>query len=291
MLEWMHDDRVTLNLLSNFATKTEEDAKSFIKTSWSDNNNVHLAIASNEDIYMGTVSLKHIAEGCAEFAITVRFESMGRGYSWFGMRSILEMAFKDYGLDSVYWCVSKDNLRAIHFYEKHNFKEATDIPQRIIERYDSVDNLKWYLVKKTDVFDVPESVCGCNIIHIKTISTPGAGSLSFFEATHDIPFDIKRIYFIANVPEGVSRGFHAHKDLKQLLFCPYGSIQIVLENKCGKAEYVLSDPSVGIVIDKCTWREMIWLKKDSILCVAASDYYKTDDYIRDYKLFRQYIGG
>ena len=62
----------------------------------------------------------------------------------------------------------------------------------------------------------------------------GAGALSFFEGSRDIPFDMKRIYYITRVPEGVRRGFHAHKKLKQLLFCPYGRIQLVLENSRGR---------------------------------------------------------
>ena len=113
--------------------------------------------------------------------------------------------------------------------------------------------------------------------------------MSFFEASHEIPFDIKRIYYISKVPEGVRRGFHAHKALKQVLFCPYGRIQLILENKNGREEIELSDPSIGVVIERCTWREMLWLQKDSVLCVAASDYYKVEDYIRDYNEFHHYI--
>lgn len=289
MFNWMHDKRVTANLRSNFASMTIEDAENFIRSSWDDKDNVNLAISSDEDEYMGTVSLKHIENASAEFAITVRYESMGRGYSWFGMEAIIEKAFKDYGLESVYWCVSRDNVRAVRFYDKHNFHEALDIPKRVLDRYDGIGNLKWYSVLKGDDFNVREFVAGCKVIHIKTIPTVDAGELSFFEGTHEIPFEIKRIYYISKVPEGVRRGFHAHKELKQLLFCPYGRIQLVLENKNGREEIELSDPSIGVVIDEPTWREMLWLQKDSVLCVAASDYYKVEDYIRDYSEFRKII--
>ena len=71
----------------------------------------------------------------------------------------------------------------------------------------------------------------------------------------------------------------------QLLFCPYGRIQLVLENEHGREEVELSDPSIGIIIDRPTWREMLWLQKDSVLCVAASDFYAEDDYIRDHDAF------
>lgn len=289
MLAWMHDKRVTEKLRTNFASKTLEDAENFIRWSWEDKDNVNLAIASDEDEYMGTVSLKHIENGTAEFAVTVRYEAMSRGYSWFGMESIIDKAFNEYGIESVYWCVSRDNARAVRFYDKHNFSEIVDLPQKVLDRYKDVENLKWYSILKGDELKLPEVVAGCKVIRIKTISTVDAGELSFFEATHEIPFDIKRIYYISKVPEGIRRGFHAHKELKQLLFCPYGKIQLILENENGREEIELSDPSVGVFIDRCTWREMLWMEKNSVLCVAASDFYTEDDYIRNYEDFRQYM--
>jgi lipopolysaccharide biosynthesis protein len=291
MLSWMHDESVVGYLHTDFASKSLADCEKFIVASQNMENDAHFAIASDEDEYMGTVSLKHIDRdgGTAEFAITVRKESMGRGYSWFGMEAILEKAFSDFGLESVYWCVSRKNKRAVRFYDKHNFHEALDIPAEVLKRYTGEDDLKWYSVLKGDVLDNRKKVAGCDVIRIKTIPTVDAGELSFFEANHDVGFDIKRIYYISKVPEGVRRGFHAHKELRQLLFCPYGKIQLILENELGREEIELSDPSIGVVIDRPTWREMLWLQKDSVLCVAASDYYKVDDYIRDYKDFIEYI--
>ena len=289
MLEWMHDKSVTENLKTDFSSKKKVDVEKFIKSSWSDKGNLNLAVVSEEDEYMGTVSLKHIENGSAEFAITVRDKAMSHGYSWAGMKSILEKAFNELGLECVYWCVSRKNARAVRFYDKHNFHEAIDIPQRILDRYNDMDDLKWYSVLKGDDFNVRDTVAGGKVISIKTIPTVNAGELSFFEGLHDVPFEIKRIYYISKVPEGVRRGFHAHKELKQLLFCPYGRIQLVLENKQGREEIELSDPSIGVVIETCTWREMLWLQKDSVLCVAASDFYDAEDYIRDYDEFRKFV--
>lgn len=289
MHAWMHDKNVVGELKTDFSSKNLNDAEDFIKASWTDSENLHLAIASDEDEYMGTVSLKHIECGSAEFAITVRSEAMGRGYSWFGMEAIIDKAFNELGLESVYWCVSRNNKRAVRFYDKHNFHEALDIPARVLERYENIDNLKWYSTLKGDEFNARDTVAGCSVIHIKTIPTVNAGELSFFEGTHDLPFEIKRIYYISKVPEGVRRGFHAHKELKQLLFCPYGRIQLILENKNGREEIELSDPSIGVVIEECTWREMLWLQKNSVLCVAASDYYRVEDYIRNYEEYKSFI--
>ena len=288
MLSWMHDERVVGNLRGNFASKTLEDCEAFIESAITESN-IHLAIVSDTDEYMGTVSLKNIEDGSAEFAITIRYEAMRRGYSWFGMRSIIEKAVDELGLESVYWCVSRKNERAVRFYDKHNFHEIVDVPQKVLDRYKGVEELKWYSILKGDEINVRDSVAGCRVIHIKTIPSVNAGELSFFDTNIDIDFDIKRVYYISKVPEGVRRGFHAHKKLKQLLFCPYGRIQLVLENKNVREEIELSDPSIGVVVDSMTWREMLWLQKDSVLCVAASEFYDAEDYIRDYEVFKSLV--
>ncbi|SKA62326.1 Protein N-acetyltransferase, RimJ/RimL family [Succinivibrio dextrinosolvens DSM 3072] len=291
MLEWMHDEDVVNQLKGNFLSKTKSDVIKFIESSKDTSSNLHLAICSDSDEYMGTVSLKNIDQKrkIAEFAIAVRKKAMNCGYSWFGMDSIIKRAFDLLDLECVYWCVSKNNNRALSFYNKHNFHEVFDIPEDVINRYDKSDGLKWYSVLKGDVLTNVKSIVGCKIIKINTVSSLGIGELSFFDDNNDINFNIKRIYYISKVPEGSRRGFHAHKNLKQLLFCPYGRIQLILENELGRKEVELSDPSVGVIIEKTTWREMIWLQKNSVLCVAASDYYDEKDYIRDYDEFKKYL--
>ncbi|MDO4219067.1 MAG: GNAT family N-acetyltransferase [Synergistaceae bacterium] len=155
MLAWMHDDSVVHDLYTDFASKTIEDCKAFIKAAENKEHDIHLAIASDEDEYMGTVSLKNIdrTNKSAEFAITVRKCSMGKGYSWFGMKEIIRKAFEEYGLENVYWCVSRTNERAVRFYDKHNFHKTVDISNDILNRYEGMDNLKWYSVLKGDVLD------------------------------------------------------------------------------------------------------------------------------------------
>lgn len=121
MLEWMHNENVTANLQADFASKTLQDAEQFIVQSQDDKKNLNLAIVSDIDEYMGTVSLKHINDKSAEFAITVRRSAMGKGYAKYGMEAILKMAISKYGLKYVYWCVNPDNYRAVRFYEKNNY--------------------------------------------------------------------------------------------------------------------------------------------------------------------------
>lgn len=291
MLEWMHDEDVVRFLNTDFSKKTIEDCRSFINNAQEIGKDAHYAISSDEDEYMGTVSLKNInrMDNSAEFAVTVRKCSMTRGYSWFGMEAVIEKGFNELDLEAIYWCVDRNNFRAVRFYDKHNFHEVVDVPQDILDRYKGKNNLKWYSVLKGDVLDERTEVAGCKVIHIRTIPTINAGELSFFEETYDFPYAMKRMYYISKVPEGMRRGFHAHKRLKQLLYCPYGRIQLILENEEGREEIELSDPSIGVIIDKPTWREMLWLQKDSVLCVAASEYYSAEDYIREYDDFKEYI--
>lgn len=94
MLEWMHDPTVVKYMQTNFNQKTLEDCELFIRNSWNDKQNLHLAIADEQDIYMGTVSLKNIHNSSAEFAITVRASAMGKGYSKNGMRQIFDFGKK-----------------------------------------------------------------------------------------------------------------------------------------------------------------------------------------------------
>ena len=119
MLEWMHDKSVVEDLRTNFLSKTMEDCVNFIKYSWESKDNWNVAIADEEDVYMGTVSLKNIKGTSAEFGITVRACAMGKGYSIWAMKEILRIAFEDYKLEQVYWCVSPDNKRAVRFYDKN----------------------------------------------------------------------------------------------------------------------------------------------------------------------------
>ena len=98
-------------------------------------------------------------------------------------------------------------------------------------------------------------------ISIKSVTAQGMGTLSVFEGSHDVPFDIKRIYYIHGAPKGTHRGGHAHKALRQVLWCPYGSIRIRLDNGREKADVLLDSPDKGLIVEHYMWREMIWEKR------------------------------
>ena len=147
MLEWMHDESVVAKLAANFAAKTMDDCRNFIAASQNDGEDLHLAIVDEDDTYMGTVSLKHIdrTAGTAEFAITVRAAAMGKGFSHFGMDSILKMGIEELGLSAIYWCVSPKNQRAVRFYDKHGYPRITEVPAEILSAYPADMELIWYV--------------------------------------------------------------------------------------------------------------------------------------------------
>lgn len=127
------------------------------------------------------------------------------------------------------------------------------------------------------------------IIHFTTHGNLETGYLSFFESNKEITFQINRVYYIYNVPVGTTRGMHAHKKLQQVLWCPYGEIEISLDNGKEKESYLLNSPEKALLVLKGYWRNMIWKKEGSVLCVAASDYYYENDYIRNYNEFLKYV--
>lgn len=148
MLEWMHDEEVVSFMGTNFSEKNIEDCEKFIDYSQKNKDDLHMAITDDDDIYMGTVSLKHINNNLkmAEFAITVRKCAMGKGYSVFGMKKIIQIALEELALEKVIWCVSKYNERAVRFYDKNGYKRITDVPSVFMDMYTEKQNrdFLWY---------------------------------------------------------------------------------------------------------------------------------------------------
>ena len=127
-------------------------------------------------------------------------------------------------------------------------------------------------------------------ISLKKIKDLNDGVLSIAESENEIPFQIKRVYYIYDFKEKKSkRGYHAHKKLKQVIFSISGSFTLTLDDGFNKYSYTLSDPNRGVFIDKRIWHTMNDFSKDCIIIVFASDLYQEKDYIRDYNDFIEYI--
>jgi dTDP-4-dehydrorhamnose 3,5-epimerase-like enzyme len=115
------------------------------------------------------------------------------------------------------------------------------------------------------------------------------GSLIAIENLKQIPFEIKRVYYIFDTKKEVSRGFHAHRELQQIAICVSGSCKFHLDNGTDTAEISLNTPSKGLFIDKMVWREMYDFSPDCVLVILASDFYTEKDYIRDYESFKMQL--
>ncbi len=126
-----------------------------------------------------------------------------------------------------------------------------------------------------------------DIVDIRNDERP-MGHLTPIEGMRDLPFEIKRIYYITRVPENTIRGFHAHKNLEQVLLCLNGSVKINVSDPFEKETFILDNPSKGLYIGAGIWREMFDFSPGSVLLVVASDLYSEDDYIRDYRTYTEY---
>ena len=126
------------------------------------------------------------------------------------------------------------------------------------------------------------------IIELPRITGP-RGNLTVAEASKNIPFDIKRVYWLYDVPGGECRGGHAHKQIKEILIAVSGSFHVTLDNGKEKQTFLLNHPYQGLLIDTKTWRTLDDFSSGAVCVVLASDFYDENDYIYDYNDFLQYI--
>jgi dTDP-4-dehydrorhamnose 3,5-epimerase-like enzyme len=124
------------------------------------------------------------------------------------------------------------------------------------------------------------------IVHFNIIGDE-SGSLIALENLHEVPFEVKRVYYIFDTKKGVRRGMHAHRDLEQLCLCVRGSCTFVLDDGTKKDIIKLDSPKTGLYIKSLIWREMFDFSEDCVLVVLANKYYDEADYIRTYEEFKQ----
>ena len=126
-----------------------------------------------------------------------------------------------------------------------------------------------------------------NLIQIINFKSLGdtRGELISLESAKDIPFEIKRVYYIFDTQKDVIRGLHAHKELKQVAIVLKGSCRFMLDDGVIRETITLSSPNQGLLIDSCLWREMSDFSEDCVLMVLASAHYDESDYIREYEQF------
>ncbi len=131
---------------------------------------------------------------------------------------------------------------------------------------------------------ISSSVNDCKIIKLDKI-THQNGNLTVVENGKDIPFDVKRIYYLYDVPGGSSRGGHAHKNLYQLLVAISGSFNVNIDDGTNKKTFQLNRPYEGLLITPGIWRTIDNFSSGSVCLVLASECYTESDYIRNYNVF------
>ena len=124
----------------------------------------------------------------------------------------------------------------------------------------------------------------CRVIDLTKISDP-RGNLTFIEGGQHVPFDIKRVYYLYDVPGGAERGGHAHRKLRQLIIAMSGSFDVVLDDGVDKKTFHLNRSYYGLYVCPMIWRELVNFSSGSDCTVLASEHYSEDDYYRDYQEF------
>ena len=127
------------------------------------------------------------------------------------------------------------------------------------------------------------------LIELPKISDP-RGNLTAIESGQHIPFEIKRVYYLYDVPGGESRGGHAHKALETLIIAASGSFTVVVDDGVERKEFFLNRSYFGLYVPPLTWRELDNFSSGSVCLVLASDFYSESDYFRDYKEFLKAVG-
>ena len=129
------------------------------------------------------------------------------------------------------------------------------------------------------------TVFNCSLLTLPKIQTPG-GNITPVNNRIEIPFDIKRVYYLYDVPGGEGRGGHAHKALQQIIIAASGSFDIQVDDGKVKRTFTLSRPYVGLYLPPGLWRELDNFSSGAICLVLASEVYDVGDYIRDYEFYK-----
>lgn len=132
------------------------------------------------------------------------------------------------------------------------------------------------------------SVDDCRVIELPKIHD-ARGNLTFVEANRHVPFDIRRVYYLYDVPGGESRGGHAHKQLQQFVIAMNGSFDVILDDGRKRRTVSLNRSYYGLYMPRLIWRELVNFSSGSVCTVLASEYYDASDYYRDYDEFRRVV--
>lgn len=134
---------------------------------------------------------------------------------------------------------------------------------------------------------VVTDIHSCNVVELSKIQRP-QGNITIIQNGGSQPFEVRRVYYLYDVPGGSERGGHAHKDLYQLIVAASGSFDVILDDGTNKKIVELNRPYYGLLVVPGIWREIVNFSSGAICLVLASEKYKESDYIRDYLEFNTF---
>jgi RimJ/RimL family protein N-acetyltransferase len=288
MLEWMHDPDLAQFFQADFAHATTSSVHDFIQTT--DPNQRHFAIAdSKTNEYLGTLSLKNInlKNKNAELAIALRQKAIGANIATPAITKLFQIAFTTLKLHKIYLNVLTDNHRARHFYEKIGFVLEGETKDQIYLR-GKYRHLAWYGLTKSH-FHAHQPQPPFKRLHFPELGDQ-RGHLVVAETNHQIPFLIRRVFYIYGSDPKVVRGQHANRYSQFVLINIQGQSKVKIDPGAGKTTTLaLTRPHQGLYLNKMVWKEMSHFSPDSILLCLASHNYDPQEYLRDYQEFLQEV--
>ena len=132
------------------------------------------------------------------------------------------------------------------------------------------------------------NVFDCTMVEFDRHHSDRKGNLTIVENGITMPFDVKRVYYLYDIPGGEGRGAHAHRELEQLIIAASGSFTVTLDDGKNKRSFFLNRPYQGLYVKPGMWRDLVDFSSGAVAMVLASEIYKEDDYIRDYDEFLKF---
>ena len=290
ILEWIKDPDVNKHFRFDSNAITIDSVLEFIHSNQDTRENAHFAIVDDSDEYMGTISLKNIDlySKTAEYAIAIRKKAQRKGYGRKASLMILEYAFNSIDLNRVYLNVLSDNVDAIQLYENVGFTLEGEFKDHITIN-EEINSLRMYRMMK-DEYEAKHSAKSVSDVKMMEFSELGdeRGHLVVVEGCINIPFEIKRVFYIFGSTPDVIRGQHANTRSSFCLINVSGKSKVKVVDQSGNSEvFYLDRPHIGLYIPPMIWKDMYDFSHDSVLLVISDTHYDNREYIRDYNSFLQ----